>query len=197
MATFWKIAGLPVLIVSLFFAALAYRSLQVKLQIPSDFEITTVGLDDLGIHLQAPYGTKSVHHALVVNDSSHHLLACEILFDFVTRTGEVQSARRVVGYAQLLSAKPKEREALFKSQPGIAPHSKMLVGMEEPDLVPITNKLPPLASEFSIKDERGSQNYRKLVIRLNAVVIENGEALGPGAKEFTTHLQTLLKEEQP
>lgn len=201
MATVLKVLALPILGISLLVLVillLDWRQ-QVKTKNSPDLVITTVGLDDLRISLEAPYGTKSIHHALIVNDSPHHLLACEIVFEFITRSGETHSNRKVVGYTELLSAEPAAREALLKSQPGIAPHSRMLVGLGvEPDLVRVSGRLPPLAGKSGL-EETGTnlEMYEKLVIRLNAVVMENGQALGPGAAEFLTHLKTLLKEERP
>src|ERR1043166_398669 len=108
--------------------------------------IAAIGLDDLGIHLQAPYGAKSIHHALIINDGPHSLMAFEVLFEFVSKTGSIDSHPRIVGYAQLLRAKPSEREALFKQGVGITPHSKFLVniGMQGPDKGVIKKNLSPL-----------------------------------------------------
>jgi len=162
--------------------------------------IAAIGLDDLGIHLQAPYGAKSIHHALIINDGPHSLMAFEVLFEFVSKTGSIDSHPRIVGYAQLLRAKPSEREALFKQGGvGITPHSKFLVniGMQGPDMVVITDTLPPLTdSAVGLDNAEVTERYEKINIRLNAAVLENGEILGPGAKEFNGYVQKVLRETQ-
>jgi hypothetical protein len=194
-----KILALPILGISLLVLVLFLeRPQSVKSELPN-LVITTVGLDDLHIGLKAPYGTASIHHALIVNDSPHTLLACEIIFEFITRDGEIRSNRKVVGYTELLLAKPAARQALIKFQPAIAPHSKMLVGLGvEPDLVRISGTLPPLTTKTSIEETGANlEMYEKLVIRLNAVVIEDGHAFGPGAADFLTHLKALLGEKKP
>jgi hypothetical protein len=199
MATIWKVLALAILgVFSLVLVLLLRQPNRVKTE-PTNLIITTVGLDDQDIGLEAPYGTKSVRHALIVNNSRHHLIACEILFEFVTRTGEIHVARKVVGYTELLSAEPAARQALLRSQPGIAPHSKMLTGIGvEPDLVRVSRGLPPLTGKSSIEEPGANfEIYERLVIRLNAVVIENGQAFGPGASEFLPHLKTLMKEDSP
>jgi len=162
--------------------------------------IAAIGLDDLGIHLQAPYGAKSIHHALIINDGPHSLMAFEVLFEFVSKTGSIDSHPRIVGYAQLLRAKPSEREALFKQGGvGITPHSKFLlnIGMQGPDMVVITDTLPPLTdSAVGLDNAEVTERYEKINIRLNAAVLENGEILGPGAKEFNGYVQKVLRETQ-
>lgn len=162
----------------------------------STLEIVPIGLDEFGIRLESPYGTQSVHHVLLINDTSHNLIACEILFEFVTQSGETQIARKVVGYKDLLSATPAKRKALLTSDPGIAPHSKMLIGLGvEPDLLRVSSQLPAVKNLSVEEKPETLQRYQRLVIKLNAVVLENREAIGPGAVEFLHHLETLLKEE--
>lgn len=167
---------------------------------PINLPVTTVGLDDLHIRLKAPYGARSFKHALIVNDSSHHLLACELLFEFTTRTGEIHATQGIVAYASLLAAtKPGTRETLLKSQPGIAPHSKLLFGMGmDPKLLLGPAEVPPLPTHDSTVEEAEMdwEKFEKLVIRLNAVVIEDGRALGPGADKFLNHLGQLMKEDK-
>ncbi|HJT66881.1 MAG TPA: hypothetical protein VJ749_10525 [Pyrinomonadaceae bacterium] len=161
--------------------------------------IAAIGLDDLGIHLQAPYGAKSIHHALIINDGPHSLMAFEVVFEFVSKTGSTDPHPRIVGYAQLLRAKPTEREALFKKGVGVTPHTKLLVnvGMQGPDMVEVTDTLPPLTdSAVGLDNPEVTERYEKINIRLNAVVLENGEILGPGAKEFNNYVQKVLREAQ-
>ena len=159
-------------------------------------EITPVGLDEFGIRLESPYGTRSVHHVLLINNTPHNLIACEILFEFVTHSGETHTARKVVGYTELLSATPAQRAALLKTQPGIAPHSKMLIGLGvEPDLVRVSGQLPAVSNPSVEEKPETLQRYQRLVIKLNAAVLENREAIGPGGPEFLHHLETLLRGE--
>jgi hypothetical protein len=170
---------------------------QVKTDRPTNLQITTVGLDELQIRLESPYGARSINHALIINDSSHHLLACELLFEFTTKTGEINTAQGVVAYTNLLKAKPSDREALFKLQPGIAAHSKLLFGMgAEPKLLRVSDEVPPLPAEIRTVENKNPDLpiFEKLVIRLNAVVIEDGRAFGPGAPKFLDHLNRLLEE---
>ena len=171
---------------------------QVKTDRPINLLITAVGLDDLHIRLEAPYEARSVNHALIINDSAHHLLACELLFEFTTKTGEIHTRQGVVAYTNLLTAlKPGTREMLLKSQPGIAPHSKMLFGMgAEPKLLQASDELPPLPTDVMTAEEKQMNwaIFDKLVIRLNAVVIEDGRAFGPGADKFLDHLDKLIRE---
>lgn len=170
---------------------------QVKTDQPTKLLITTVGLDELHIRLESPYGAKSVNHALIINDSPHHLLACELLFEFITKTGEIHSTRGVVAYTNLLMAETKgARESLLKSQPGIAPHSRMLFAMgADPKPLPASGELPPLPTDVrTVEGEKMNQTiFEKLVIKINAVVIEDGRAFGPGAEKFLAHLDQLIK----
>ena len=191
----WKI-GLGTLVVVLLSLAVVWHR-QMKRHVQPT--ITAIGLDDLGIHLQAPYGTKSIHHALIINDGPHSLMAFEVVYEFVSKTGSTDPHPRIVGYAQLLRAKPTEREALFKKGVGVTPHTKLLVniGMQGPDMVEVTDTLPPLTdSAVGVDNPEVTERYEKVNIRLNAVVLENGEILGPGAKEFNGYVQKVLREAQ-
>lgn len=171
---------------------------QVKTDPPPKLEVTAIGLDDLNIRVEAPYGSRSVNHALIINDSPHHVLACELLFEFITKAGEIHTTQGVVAYANLLTAERADaREKLFKSQLGIAPGSKMLFGMgADPKLLPASGELPPLATDVrTVEAEKMNRAiFEKLVIKLNAVVIEDGKAFGPGADKFLAHLDQLIKE---
>jgi len=172
-------------------------SLSPSMKKQSTLEITPIGLDEFGIRLESPYGTQSIHHVLLINNTAHNLIACEILFEFVTQSGETQIARKVVGYSDLLSATSEQREALLKSDPGIAPHSKMLIGLGvEPDLVRVSGQLPAVKNLSVEEKPETLQRYQRLIIKLNAVVLENRQAIGPGAAELLRHLETLLREER-
>lgn len=190
-----KILGLFVVAVGLILFFSWHRDMRSSP--PEGISIETVGLDDLNIHLEAPYGSLSPYHALIVNDSAHHLLACDVVFEAVTEDGRVLSSRRVIAYGDLIKASSEARQRLLKLQPGIAPHSKMLLGLGvEPDLVRVFgNQLPPLGDPNVVTILRSSTKIERLIIKLNAVVIESGEALGPTGQTFLTHLQEeVLKE---
>lgn len=163
------------------------------------FVIETVGLDALDMHLESPYGQNSPYHALIVNRSSHNIIACEVLFELITDDGRVLPGRRIVAYQDLLEATPSARKSLLSSHPGIAPHSRMLVGLGvEPELMRVDDKLPALGQTSTEMVSKGSVGIKKLVITLNAVVIESGEALGPKGQEFLVYLKDeVLKEETP
>ena len=133
---------------------------------------------------------------LLINESSHHLLACEIVYEFILSTGEIRASRKIVAYGYLLKATLDIRRKLLMSSPGIAPHSKMLLGLGvEPDQVRVTNTLPPLGNSRAVVTLRDTVRIDKLIIRLNAVVLENGQAVGPEATKFLSELNdSILKQ---
>jgi hypothetical protein len=186
------IGGVLVLGVILFLS-----SRQVKTNTGHEFKIETIGLDGLGILLESPYGKESPYHALIINNSSHHIIACELVYEQFINDGRSFSSRRVIAFGDLLRAPQTTRNALLESSPGIAPHSKMLVGLGvEPGLAVVVEKLPHVENTSEIIFNQ-SIKIEKLVITLTAVVLENGEAEGPKAQDFATHLkESVLKEPQ-
>jgi len=159
--------------------------------------ITTIGLDNIGIHLEAPYGNRSLHHVLLINDTAEHIIACEVLFESTLSDGKTYTARKVVAFTRLIRAPISDRKSLLKSQPAIAPYSKMLIGMAaEPDMVRVTNSVPPLP-EGSDANETGTKfSVQSVTIRLRAVVFTDGHAEGPGPFDFLKHLQSLMQEDK-
>lgn len=193
MTTKLLIAGVLLLAISFFLI----QTTQVKTDNAQDIVIETVGLNELNIQLESPYGALSPHHVLLVNNSPHHLLACEIVFNWISQDGKVYPAKRIIAYGDLLEANPVTRQNLLKSSLGISPRSKMLVGLGvEPDLVRVTNKLPPVGKANIDQVLNDSIKFEKLMITLNAVVLETGEAVGPGAQEFLFHLKNSVLQEQ-
>lgn len=162
------------------------------------FTIETIGLDELDIDLESPYGLESFQHALVVNNSPHNLIACNILFDFTRADGVVKSANKTVLFADLLEASEEARKRLLKVSPGIAPHSKMLVGLGvNPDLVRVYVELPPLGkADFIGTPNENAVPFKKLVVRIDAVVLEDGKAVGPGATNLLKQVQESLAKGQ-
>lgn len=160
-----------------------------------DLIITTQGLEELGITLQAPYGSRSFHHALIINNGPHHVLACDVLFEVVAKNGEVSSGHKVVFSHALAEEDPAERRAFLMKEPAIAPHTKWLVGLGvDPALEPVGDTPPPLADDAILPDVK---NYKQLNITLKAVVIEDGRAFGSNAQGFLKHLnEELLREEE-
>ena len=178
-------------------ALLIVITTKVQTNNPPDIKVETIGLDDLGIRLETPYGSKSPRHVLLVNDSQHHLLACDLVFEVTTTDGVVSPARKIVAFSYLLKAAPDVRKKLMISFPGIAPRSKMLLGLGvEPDQVRITSALPKLESSGLAVTLKDSVKIDKLIIRLDAVVLENGDVVGPRATEFLTELNDLLLKEK-
>lgn len=64
--------------------------------------ITTKGLDDFGVTLELPYEGRSPYHVLLLNNSQYQIIACQIVFEFVTDKGEVRPAHKVVAYSEPL-----------------------------------------------------------------------------------------------
>ena len=61
-------------------------------------------------------------------------------------------------------------------------------------MVEITDTLPPLTdSAVGLDNVEITERYEKINIRLNAVVLENGEIFGPGAKEFNGYVQKVVR----
>lgn len=179
-------------------AAILRWSKPVGIDKPHDLVITARGLDEFGIRLEVPYKGQSPHHILLLNDSQYHIIACQIVFEFVTPKGEIYPARKVVAYSELLNEKDNtKRKALLKTQPGIAPRTKWMIAMGlDPDLVLINDEVPALPDrqplvEYSANKER----FTQVIIKLDAVVLDTGEAVGPGRAEFLEHLRSeVLKE---
>lgn len=65
----------------------------------------------------------------------------------------------------------------------------------EPDLVLVKDQIPPLPVDSQVI-EHSKERFTHLVIKLNAVVFENGEVIGPSASEFLKHLRTEVLEEK-
>jgi hypothetical protein len=160
-------------------------------------KIETVGLDELEIHIEAPYGPASPVHALIVNNSSHTLIACDVVFEFTKNDGMVLPANKTVIFGDVVSAPPDKRSSVLKNNPCIAPHSKMLLGLGgEPDMVPISNRLPQLgkgAIEATMNEE---VSFTKVTIRLNAVMFEDGSIAGPMGEQFRVKVNEALSEDK-
>jgi hypothetical protein len=157
--------------------------------------IETRGLAELEIDLEAPYGTHSLQHVLLINKGPHYILACDILFEATTADDRVFTARKVVYSYPLFEKDLVKRKALLQSEPGIAPNSKWLIGFDEIGLQSVSRTLPRLGSDrwnAILPDPRECKHLR---ITLNGVVIESGQAFGPLAQEFLRHLEEqILKE---
>jgi hypothetical protein len=174
-------------------AAILNWSKNMRGQTPSDLLKTTRGLDEFGVTLELPYEGRSVSHVLLVNNSQHHIIACSIVFEYEDGHGELWPAQKVIAYSDLLAEKNISKlRTLLQTQPAIAPRTKWLIGMGvDPDLVMVNNNVPPLPESTQLK-ERGTseERFTKLTIKLNAVVFDNGEAVGPGATQFLEHLRS-------
>lgn len=161
-------------------------------------KIETVGLDELGIRLEAPYGPASPVHALIVNNSSHTLIACDVVFEFTKNDGTVLPSYKTVIFGDVVSAPPDMRPSVLKGNPCIAPHSKMLIGLaREPDLVPISNHLPELGEAMVEATMNSEVNFPKVTIRLNAVMFEDGSIAGPMGEQFREKVKEALSEDKP
>jgi len=160
-------------------------------------DIETVGLDELGIRVEAPYGQASPMHALIVNNSSHTLIACDVVFEYTKDDGTVFPAYKTVIFGAVVSAPTKERPALLKNNPCIPPHSRMLLGLaREPDMVPITNRLPELAEAAVDVTANPKVSFPKVTIRLNAVMFEDGNVAGPMGEQFRKKVKEALSEDK-
>jgi hypothetical protein len=159
--------------------------------------IETVGLDELGIRVEAPYGPASPMHALIVNNSSHSLIACDVVFEFTKDDGTVWPANKTVIFGDVVSAPAGTRSSALKNNPCIAPHSKMLLGLgREPDMVPISDRLPALG-EAAIEATMNSEvRFPKVTIRLNAVMFEDGSIAGPMGEQFREKVKESLSEDK-
>jgi hypothetical protein len=162
-----------------------------------NLRITAAGLDQFGITLQIPYDGRSPNHVLLLNNSQHHIIACQLTFEFVTSEGELRPAHKIVAYSDLLQEEDLvKRRILLKRQPAIAPNTEWLIGMGvDPDLVLIKDRIPPLPAAGQVT-EYSKQQFKQLTIKLTAVVFENGEAVGPSSAEFLEHLRTEVLEEE-
>ena len=159
--------------------------------------IETVGLDELGIRVEAPYGQASPMHALIVNNSSHTLIACDVVFEYTKDDGTVFPAYKTVIFGAVVSAPTKERPALLKNSPCIPPHSRMLLGLaREPDMVPITNRLPELGEAALDVTANPKVSFPKVTIRLNAVMFEDGNVAGPMGEQFRKKVNEALSEDK-
>lgn len=178
-----------------------YQSVDDTKNNNKDLVIETVGLDELGVRLESAYRLKSPQHVLLINKSSHHLLACEIVYEFILSTGEIRASRKIVAYTRLLKEKDSiARKALLASEPSIKPNTTTLIGMgSDIDVIPITGALPSLPPSSTVEETfRNPEHYERLVIRLNAIVVEDGRAFGPGAEQFLINLyHEVLQKEQP
>lgn len=67
-------------------------------------KIETVGLAEFGIRVEAPYGPASPMHALIVNNSSHTLIACDVVFEYTKDDGTVLPAYKTVIFGDVVSA---------------------------------------------------------------------------------------------
>lgn len=90
------------------------------------------------------------------------------------------------------------RASLLKSNPCIAPHSKMLLGLgREPDMVRISNRLPELGKALVEAIKNPWVRFPKLTIRLNAVMFENGMIAGPMGEKFREKVNEALSDDFP
>jgi hypothetical protein len=155
--------------------------------------IETVGLEELGIRVEAPYGQASPVHALIVNNSSHTLSACDVVFEYTKEDGTVFPAYKTVIFGAVVSAPTKERPTLLKKPP----HSKMLLGLaREPDMVLITNRLPELGEAAVEVTANPKVSFPKVTIRLNAVMFEDGNVAGPMGEQFRQKINDALAEDK-
>lgn len=165
---------------------------------PPRMTIETKGLTELEIDLEAPYGEDSMEHVLLINRGSHYLLACEIEFEVTTNDGRVLSAKKVLYSFPLLENNSVKRMELLKSEPGIGPNSRWLVGFDQTGLEQIGSTVPPLKAATLTKIFPDPKECKQLVITLTGAVIETGEAYGPLANEFLQHMRDdVLKEKTP
>lgn len=79
--------------------------------------------------MEAPYGPPSPIHALIVNNSSHTIIACEVIFEFTKDDGTLLPANKTVIFGDVVSAPADTRRSVLKNNPCIAPHSKMLIAL--------------------------------------------------------------------
>jgi hypothetical protein len=160
-----------------------------------DFQITTSGIDELGIEVRAPYGTRSLQHALLINNGPHYVLACELVFEVTTEDGKVLSTRRNVYSGSLLERDQVRGTAILDEEEKITPHSSWLLGFGEPGMERVENA-PPALTEERISPEvfPGVKKCRKLSIRISGVITEDGKAHGPAVQEFLKHMDEDLRE---
>jgi|ERR1044071_4207816 hypothetical protein len=159
--------------------------------------IETVGLDELGIRLEAPYGQASPIHALIVNNSSHTLIACDVVFEFTKNDGTVLPANKTVIFGDVVSASADTRTSVLRNNPCIAPHSKMLLGLgREPDMVRISDRLPQLGQRVVEATMNKEVSFPKVTIRLNAVMFEDGSIAGPMGEQFRAKINEALSEDK-
>lgn len=161
--------------------------------------VTAKGLDELGIRLEVPYGSRSLQHVLLVNDGPHHLLACDIVFEFVTRSGEAFPAHNIVyNPLPLKEEDPERRKAALTQEPGIAPRTKWLIELTgSPGLQRVEGALPPPTEGGSFETVRESEQYSRVNITVGGAIVETGQAYGPRAQEFLGHVrEELLPEER-
>jgi len=164
---------------------------------PRKMDIETVGLDKLGIRVEAPYGQASPMHALIVNNSSHTIIACDVVFEYTKDDGTLFPAYKTVIFGSVVSVPPPKRPALLKNNPCIPPHSKMLLGLgREPDMVLITNRLPELGNSAVEVTRNPKVSFPKVTIRLSAVMFEDGNVAGPTGEEFRKKVNEALSEDK-
>lgn len=160
-------------------------------------KIETVGLDELGIRLEAPYGPASPVHALIVNNSSHTLIACDVVFEFTKNDGTVLPSYKTIIFGDVVSAPADQRSSLLKNNPCIAPHSKMLIGLgTQPGMVRISDRLPALGKTLVEATMNNEVSFPKVTIRLNAVMLEDGSIAGPLGEQFREKIKEALSEDK-
>jgi hypothetical protein len=160
-------------------------------------KIETVGLDELGIRVEAPYGPRSPNHALIVNNTSHTLIACDVVFEYTKDDGTVLPAHKTIIFGDVVSAPADQRSAVLKNNPCIAPRSKMLIGLgTETDMVPISDRLPALGTSAVEATRNDRISFPKLTIKLNAVMLEDGSIVGPLGEQFREKIKQALAEDK-
>ncbi len=160
-------------------------------------QIETVGLDELGIRVEAPYGQASPIHALIVNNSSHTLIACDVVYEFTKSDGTALPANKTVIFGDVVSASVEKRTSVLKNNPCIAPHSKMLIALGgQPDMVPISGPLPELGKPVVEAKMNSKVSFPKVTIRLVAVMFEDGNIAGPMGEQFWAKVKEVLSEDK-
>lgn len=191
---------LVVVLIVLAISAFVSGTIYMNISNSKGITITTKSINELGITLEVPYKTQSLQYVLLTNNGSHHIVACDLLFEATTKGGMVLSTRKVVYSQPLLEKDLVKRAALITKESVIAPGTKWLISIGgEPGVEPIETSVPPFNKQNIFQEVfPDMENYKQLQVTLNAVVTETGQAFGPNAQAFLDHLnRELLKEDAP
>lgn len=162
-------------------------------RIPIYPRINVKGIDELKLQLEIPGGGENPGDFVIRNSGEHTLIGYRVVYEGHSRSGEVHEWSKTVIQPLAFPNKKDQSQYLSPTYSCIPPGAAVFAGLHR-DSQSQDGKIIPKPERVWVPRE-GLEYYDRIEVRIDAVMLENGQVLGPNQGALIGQIRHTFEEE--